>query len=189
MDRHATYPSDFRAEQLVGSQTDALRRLGLLDGVVGQTSSMPNATPACRGKLIERTDELHYGFRYDAMVNAVRSMADRAKFILGRVAQVTTGPKLQTAVLADGTNIQARLVVLATGPNDGSLPAGLGIKRTMLSEHHSLTFGFDLQAASRDIFVYYGERAGDRMNYLTVFPIGDAMRATCSATSIPAIPG
>lgn len=177
VDRHATYPSDFRAEQLVGSQTDALRRLGLLDGIVGQTSPMPNATSACCGKLIERTNEAHYGLRYDAMVNAVRSLANRATFIVGRVAQVTTGPELQTAVLADGTIIQARLVVLATGPNDGSLPAGLGIKRTMLSEHHSLTFGFDLQAASRDIFVCYGERAGDKMDYLTVFPIGDAMRA------------
>ncbi len=47
----------------------------------------------------------------------------------------------------------------------------------MLSEHHSLTFGFDLQGASRRNLVYYGERPGDRMDYLAVFPIGDAMRA------------
>ena len=47
----------------------------------------------------------------------------------------------------------------------------------MLSEHHSLTLGFDLQASSRRILVYYGERAGDRMDYLTVFPLGGTMRA------------
>ncbi len=177
VDRHAAYPADFRAEQLVGSQTDAFRRLGLLDGIVGQTAPMPNATSACYGKVIDQTHSLHYGIHYADMVNAARSLAAGAKFITGRVAQVTTGPGSQTVVLADGTALEARLVVLATGPNDGGLLAPLGISRTMLSEHHSLTFGFDLQATSRRNLVYYGERPGDRMDYLAVFPIGDAMRA------------
>ena len=177
VDRHAAYPADFRAEQLVGSQTDALRRLGLLDGIVGQSTPMPNATSACYGKVIDQTHSVHYGIAYADMVNAARSLAVGAKFITGRVAQVATGAAAQTVVLADGTALEARLVVLATGPNDSSLLAPLGITRTMLSEHHSLTFGFDLQTASRRILVYYGERPGDRMDYLAVFPIGDAMRA------------
>ena len=177
VDRHAAYPADFRAEQLVGSQTDAFRRLGLLDGIVGQTTPMPSATSAAYGKVIDQTHSLHYGIHYADMVNAARSLAAGAKFIAGRVAQVTTGPESQTVALADGTALEARLVVLATGPNDGSLLAPLGISRTMLSEHHSLTFGFDLHAARRRNLVYYGERPGDRMDYLAVFPIGDAMRA------------
>jgi len=177
VDRHAAYPADFRAEQLVGSQTDALRRLGLLDGIVGQTTPMPNATSACYGKVIDETRSLHYGIHYADMVNATRSLATRARFVTGRVAQVTTGPDVQTIVLADGTALQARLVVLATGPSDSGLLGPLGITRTMMSEHHSLTFGFDLQTALRNILVYYGERPGDRMDYITVFPIGDAMRA------------
>lgn len=177
VDRHAAYPVDFRAEQLVGSQTDALRRLGLLDGIVGQMAPMPNATSACYGKVIDQTHSLHYGMHYADMVNATRSLAVGARFITGRVAQVTTGPDVQTVVLAGGTALQARLIVLATGPNDSSLLAPLGISQTMLSKHHSLTFGFDLRTASRRILVYYGERPCDRMDYLTIFPIGDAMRA------------
>jgi len=177
VDRHATYPADFRAEQLVGSQTDALRRLGLLDGIVGQTTPMPSATAACYGKVIDSTYSLHYGLRYEDMVNTTRSLAGGARFVTGRVAQVVRGSDTQTVVLADGTLIEARLVVLATGPNCGDLFPSLGIERTMLSEHHSLTLGFDVQTASRRILVYYGERAGDRMDYLTVFPIGDTMRA------------
>ena len=177
VDRHAAYPADFRAEQLVGSQTDAFRRLGLLDGIVGQTTPMPSATSACYGKVIDQTHSLHYGMHYADMVNAARALAAGATFITGRVAQVATGMASQTAVLADGTALEARLVVLATGPNDGGLLAPLGISRTMLSEHHSLTFGFDLRAAQRRNLVYYGERPGDRMDYLAVFPIGDAMRA------------
>ena len=177
VDRHAAYPADFRAEQLVGSQTDALRRLGLLEGIVGQTTPMLNATSACYGKVIDQTHSLHYGLHYADMVNAARSMAAGAKFITGRVVQVTTGPNVQTVVLADGTALEARLVVLATGPNDDGLLAPLGISRVMLSEHHSLTFGFDLQTTLRRILVYYGERPGDRMDYLAMFPIGGVMRA------------
>jgi 2-polyprenyl-6-methoxyphenol hydroxylase-like FAD-dependent oxidoreductase len=177
VDRHAAYPADFRAEQLVGSQTDALRRLGLLEGIVGQTTPMLDATSACYGKVIDQTHSLHYGLHYADMVNAARSLAVGAKFITGRATQVTTGPDLQTVVLADGTALEARLVVLATGPNDGSLLAPLGISRTMLSEHHSLTFGFDLHTTLRRILVCYGERPGDRMDYLAIFPIGGVMRA------------
>ena len=177
VDRHAAYPADFRAEQLVGSQTDAFRRLGLLDGIVGRTTPMPSATSACYGRVIDQTHSLHYGMHYADMVNAARSLASGATFITGRVAQVTTGPKSQTVALADGTALEARLVVLATGPNDSSLLGPLGISRTMLSEHHSLTFGFDLQATWRRNLVYYGERPGDGMDYLAVFPIGAVMRA------------
>jgi len=177
VDRHTTYPADFRAEQLVGSQTDALRRLGLLDGIVGQTTPMPGATAACYGKVIDSTYSLHYGLRYEDMVNMARSLATRARFVTGRVAQVVTGLETQKVVLADGAVFEARLVVLATGPSCSDLFPSLGIERTMLSEHHSLTLGFDVQTVSRRILVYYGERAGDRMDYLTVFPIGDTMRA------------
>ncbi len=176
VDRHATYPSDFRAEQLVGSQTVALRRLGLLEGIVGQTPLVPSATAACYGKIINSTSNAHYGIRYEAMVNAARFLATGATFVTGRVAQVITGPETQTVHLADGATLQARLVVLATGPNGADLLSKLGIQRTTVSEKHSLTFGFDVNTTSRRILVYYGEQAGDGMDYLTVFPMGDTMR-------------
>ena len=188
VDRHAVYPADFRAEQLVGSQTDAFRRLGLLDGIVGRTTPMPSVISACYGKVIDQTHSLHYGIHYADMVNATRFLAIGATFVTGRVAQVTTGSEAQTVTLAGGTALQARLIVLATGPNDGGLLAPLGISRTMLSEHHSLTFGFDLHAARRRNLVYYGERPGDGMDYLAVFPIGDALRANLFCYRDPSDP-
>lgn len=177
VDRHSAYPADFRAEQLVGPQTEALRRLGLLDGIIGQARPLPGAISACYGKVIDETRNPHYGLHYDDMVNAARSAAARARFVKGRVTQVTTGTDLQTATLADGAVIEARLVVLATGPSAADLLGPLGIGRTMLSEQHSLSFGFDLQTIWQGVLVYYGEHAEDRMDYLTVFPIGGAMRA------------
>ena len=59
---------------------------------------------------------------------------------------------------------------------------------TGLRKHHSLTFGFDLRAAQRRNLVYYGERPGDRMDYLAVFPIGDAMRANLFCYLDPGAP-
>lgn len=177
VDRHAAYAADFRAEQFVGSQTDALRRLGLLEGVVGRATPMPDATSTCYGRVIDQTHSLHQGLHYADMADTARSMAAKAKFVTGRAIQVVTGPDVQTVVLADGTALEARLVVLATGPNDGGLLAPLGISRTMLSEHHSLTFGFDLHTTLRRILVYYGERPGDQIDCLTAFPIGGAMHA------------
>ncbi len=177
VDRHAAYPPDFRAEQLVGSQADTLRHLGLLEGIVGQTTPMPSATAACHGKVIDATYCDHYGLRYEEMVNAARALSAPTTFITGRVAQIVTGAEAQKVHLADGRVLDTRLVVFAAGPNSGDLLSSLGIERTMLSEHHSLTFGFDVETASRGVFVYYGERTADQMDYLTVFPIGNRMRA------------
>ncbi|MDQ2801698.1 MAG: FAD-dependent monooxygenase, partial [Pseudomonadota bacterium] len=177
VDRHAAYPADFRAEQLVGPQTDTLRRLGLLDGIVGQAKPVPSATAASYGRIIDSTHCAHYGLRYEDMVNAARSLAAGATFVTGRVAQVVTGAETQQVRLADGTVLDTRLVILATGPNCSDLLPPLGIQQAMLSENHSLTFGFDVKTTSRRVLVYYGERAGDGMDYLTVFPFGDAMRA------------
>ncbi len=188
VDRHSTYPADFRAEQLVGWQTDALHRLGLLDGIVGQSAPAPSATATCFGKVIDETFSPHYGLRYEDMVNAARAQASGARFVTGRVARVTTGPDMQHVVLADGAVIQARLVVLATGPNCGDLLPQLGIERHTLSEHHSLTLGFDVQTSSRRVLVCYGEQAGDGMGYLTVFPIGDTMRANLFCYRAPGDP-
>ena len=103
VDRHATYPHDFRAEQLVGPQIELLRGLGLLDGIVRHTVAVPMATAACRGKIIDANSHVHYGMRYEDMVNATRSMATGTRFVIGRVAGIETGGGEQLVTLADGT--------------------------------------------------------------------------------------
>ena len=54
--------------------------------------------------------------------------------------------------------------------------------REDVSPCHSVTVAFDLKPVGRDKFdfpalTYYPERATDRMAYITLFPVGDAMRA------------
>ena len=88
-------------------------------------------------------------------------------------------------VLANGEEISARLVVLANGLNVG-LRHALGIERRMVSACHSISIGFDLAPVGQAAFdfpalTYFSERSSDRIPYLTLFPIGDRMRANLFA--------
>ncbi|TGW02046.1 FAD-dependent monooxygenase, partial [Mesorhizobium sp. M2D.F.Ca.ET.145.01.1.1] len=99
---------------------------------------------------------------------------------VGKVAEVSTGPDRQRLVLADGRVINSRLLVVATGYSE-AVRRAIGVERVELSKAHSLSMGFDL-AIPRDECAFpavtcYGKRAADRVAYLTVFPLGDKMRA------------
>jgi 2-polyprenyl-6-methoxyphenol hydroxylase-like FAD-dependent oxidoreductase len=98
-----------------------------------------------------------------------------------KATAIATGETYQRVTLSDGIDISARLVVLANGLNKG-LRRTLGIEHRILSECHSVTIGFDLAPVGKPRFpfpalTYYPERASHRMAYLSLFPIGDAMRA------------
>jgi 2-polyprenyl-6-methoxyphenol hydroxylase-like FAD-dependent oxidoreductase len=94
---------------------------------------------------------------------------------------VATGPDRQQITLASGETISARLIVLANGLNVG-LRHQLGIERRIISACHSISIGFDVAPAGRNSFdfpalTYFSERPGDRIPYITLFPIGPRMRA------------
>ena len=83
--------------------------------------------------------------------------------------------------MSSGEEISARLVVVANGLNIG-LRHKLGMARRDISKCHSIMRCFDLVPAGRAAFpfpamTYYGERPADRTAYVTLFPIGQAMRA------------
>ena len=83
--------------------------------------------------------------------------------------------------LSNGEEISARLVVLSNGLNVG-LRHTLGIERHVIGDCHSIMAGFDFTPVGRSTFdfpalTYYPERSHDRMAYLTLFPIGNVMRA------------
>src|SRR6185312_1635519 len=83
--------------------------------------------------------------------------------------------------LSTGEDISARLVIVANGLNVG-LRDKLCMTREMISKTHSIMLGFDLVPAGGASFPfpalsYYGERVSDRAAYITLFPVGNAMRA------------
>lgn len=182
VDPHPVYPVDFRCEKLGGGQLDILRRTGLFDAALRATTHDGSVWVARFGHLVDRRPSDQYGIRYEALVNAMRAeIPPHVPQLHAKATAIATGDTYQRVSLSDGSELSARLVVLANGLNKG-LRRTLGIEHRMLSECHSVTIGFDLVPIGRQRFdfpamTYYPERSSDRMAYLSLFPIGEAMRA------------
>ena len=186
VDRHREYPPEFRAEQLVGSQTDALRRLGVFEALVAGVPRIDHAIAARRGRVIERIHVPHYGLPYQAMVGAARAQLPASvELVVAQVVDIETSPVRQRVRLSDGAAIDGRVVVLATGLADG-LCRKLGITRRVVRDDHSLAIGLDIVAGSgvaggESVLVQYGETIRDHIDYISVFPLGPVLRANLFA--------
>ncbi len=182
IDPHARYPVDFRCEKLSSAQLAILRRTGLADAAMHAGSHDREAWIARFGYLLQKRPSDQYGILYDTLVNAMRDeIPPNVELIVSKVTAVTTSAERQSVTLADGERISARLIVLTTGLNIG-LRHMLGLERRVISECHSITIGFDMAPSGRTAFdfpalTYYPERSTDRAAYLTLFPIGETMRA------------
>jgi 2-polyprenyl-6-methoxyphenol hydroxylase-like FAD-dependent oxidoreductase len=187
IDPHPVYPPDFRVEKLSGfEQVQRFRKTGLAEATLRAATHDGENWIARFGYLLDKRPSQQYGIRYDALVNAIRAeIPDGVESIFSKVISITAGPERQKLVLSNGEEISARLVVLANGLNVG-LRHQLGIERRIVSACHSISFGFDLVpvgAASFDFpaITYFSERPSDRIPFLTLFPIGNRMRANLFA--------
>ncbi len=182
IDLHEVYPPDLRSEKIATRQVAMLRKSPILAEVLAAGTPYREFWVARFGRLVEKRRENQYGVAYDTLVNRVRQcIAAHVTRLVGKVTDLACTDDLQTVSLASGQQVKARLVILATGLNDG-LRRALGISREVLSKGHSVTLGFDLKPTGRSRFdfpalTYYGERPADRVAYITLFPIGEAMRA------------
>jgi len=164
VDLHNTHRSDFRCEKLSPAQLALLDDLGVREVVAG----------AVEGSLASS------GFRYDAVVNAVRAAwPSTVRFVAARVSGLEYGEQGPRLMSSDGALMGARLVVLASGPGP-ALAARLGLEREVLRAAHSLCVGFTVALAdgtpALEGFVHPGERVGDRIGFASLFPLGDAAR-------------
>jgi 2-polyprenyl-6-methoxyphenol hydroxylase-like FAD-dependent oxidoreductase len=175
VDQHAVYPPDFRCEKLSRDQIELARDLGVLD-------CLERAELAQRGEdddgpagLLDR------GLRYDHMVNAIRAeWPAEVRFLEGRVRGIATGADGQRVDLETGASVGARLLVMASGPNE-KLRLGLGIERKVVQARQSVCIGFSIapQEGARfgfEAMVHQGERAGDGVAFASLFPMAGATR-------------
>jgi 2-polyprenyl-6-methoxyphenol hydroxylase-like FAD-dependent oxidoreductase len=182
IDPHTLYPPELRCEKLGGEQLDLLRRTGLADATLRAATLDGEVWEARFGYVVNKKPSDQHGVMYDTLVNTVRAQipAD-VETIHAKASAISNGPERQRLVLSNGEEISARLVVLANGLNVG-LRHTLGIERRVISECHSVTLGFDVEPVGRTAFdfpalTYWPKRSNSRMAYLSVFPIGSAMRA------------
>jgi 2-polyprenyl-6-methoxyphenol hydroxylase-like FAD-dependent oxidoreductase len=159
-----------------------LRKTGLAEAVHAAATVDLEVWIARFGRVVEKKPSRQYDILYDAMVNTMRAeIPRRVNFIHGKAASISTGKDQQQVSLSNGTEISARLIVLANGLNIG-LRHSLGIERAVISACHSISVGFDLKPVARPSFdfralTYYSEREVDQAAYITLFPIATTMRA------------
>ena len=182
IDPHTSYPPELRCEKLGGDQIDLLRKTGLADATLRATTLDGEVWEARFGHVVAKKPSDQHGVMYDTLVNTLRAqIPPEVETIHAKAAAVSNSEERQKVVLSNGEEISARLVVLANGLNVGIRHA-LGLKRRILSECHSITLGFDVEPVGRTAFsfpalTYWPKRSSSRMAYLTLFPIGAAMRA------------
>jgi 2-polyprenyl-6-methoxyphenol hydroxylase-like FAD-dependent oxidoreductase len=180
IDTQAVHPHDFRAEKYGSAQMSLFESLGFGAAARGCTTRTDTVRVVRFGSLAHWERNTEYGAAYPDLINALRADLPAGLLIVGRVADLDLGPERQVVTLGDGRRFAGRLVVLATGLGD-VLRRKAGIVRRVIGERHSLAVGFDM-AAPRDAFpfqamTYFSERFGGRDAYLTLFPLGETMRA------------
>ncbi|MDB5520450.1 MAG: monooxygenase, FAD-binding protein [Tardiphaga sp.] len=187
IDPHEIYPPDFRCEKISGPHIDALKRTGLADLVLPATTFDGDKSDGTSwisrfGRLVDRRPGDQHGIMYDDFVNTMRrAIPDHVPHYATKVTGLTTSADRQHVTLSDGQVVSARLVILASGLNVG-IRHWLGIEREVISPCHSITIGFNMKPVGRAAFdfgslTHYTERLSDKVAYITLFPIGDAMRA------------
>jgi 2-polyprenyl-6-methoxyphenol hydroxylase-like FAD-dependent oxidoreductase len=182
IDPHVTYPPELRCEKLGGNQLTLLRKTGLADTTLRATTLDGEVWEARFGYVVTKKPSDQHGIMYDTLVNTMRAQIPRGvETIHSKVVGISNSAERQRLKLANDEEISARLVVLSNGLNLG-LRHLLGITRRIISPCHSVTFGFDVKPVGRAAFefpalTYWPGRTSSRMAYLSIFPIGNAMRA------------
>lgn len=182
IDPHVTYPPELRCEKLGGNQLTLLRKTGLAETTLRATTLDGEVWEARFGYVVTKKPSDQHGIMYDTLVNTVRAQIPRdVSTIHAKVVAISNSDERQKLVLSDDEEISARLVILANGLNLG-LRHMLGITRRVISHCHSVTLGFDVEPVGRPAFefpalTYWPGRTAARMSYLSIFPIGNQMRA------------
>ncbi|MFN0186063.1 MAG: FAD-dependent oxidoreductase [Aquabacterium sp.] len=186
VDPYPTFPPLFRAEKIEPDQAALLRKLQLFDAVQPSTRLIREIIHGRGGRILYRRPIEQFGISYCDIVNQVRACFPAGVDLRhGRVEAIVPDAVRPAVTLADGTRLDARLVVIANGMGD-TLTAALGASRRMIHEDLSLAFGFMLERADGNAFdfdavTYRPVSTADRVGYITLFRMGQHMRGNLFA--------
>ncbi|MGE0767668.1 MAG: FAD-dependent oxidoreductase [Hyphomicrobiaceae bacterium] len=176
--------TEFRCEKLEHAHVQALQQARLADEILPGTLRYEGIWIGRHGKLAERRNVVEFGIDYAGLVNRLHQLLpDRVSVLDDKVIEADiVGRSMHRRLhLAGGGQIDARLVVLATGSNADAL-ATFGYTQRMVRRCHSISIGFDLvpgntRLANLGALTWFGERPRDRIAYLTIFPLAGRLRA------------
>jgi len=181
IDPHETFPDDFRCEKFDASQIETITRMGLAKDVFSKCTPIDDVWLGRFGYLVNKMPYPHYGFAYKTVIDAMRAnLPPNVNSIRNKVQSVENQKDIQTLILADGSTISSRLVIVANGLNPG-LRKQFGIEQEMLSKNHCMAIGFDVMPTSGNRFgfgsmTYWPEKTSNKMAYFTAFKSGNKYR-------------
>ena len=181
IDPHAVLPKDFRCEKFNRDQMEMLERIGIADNIYSACTPIEDIWIARQGKLVNKMHYPHYGFSYETAINSIREYLEGTeKLVLGKVKTIHSCETGNRLILADGNQVEAKLVVMANGLNPG-LRKQLDISQTMLSKQHEMAIGFDIMPVEGnefefDSFTFWPEKASEKLAYFTAFKSGNSYR-------------
>ncbi len=175
-------PPLFRAEKIEPDQADLLRKFGLLEGLLPWTARIRRVDEARAGRILLTVALEQYGVFFQDLINQLRlAIPAEVDYRKVKVVAVERGDEGQLVRLDDGSEVRARLVVFAAG---GSLNAQklFGLSRREISRPHCMAFGFTLSQVSEknhasDALTYFGDKIDAGIDFISLFPICDVLRA------------
>jgi 2-polyprenyl-6-methoxyphenol hydroxylase-like FAD-dependent oxidoreductase len=182
VDPHSVYPPDLRCEKVDALHLEMLQRTGLAELILAAGTRYDDLWVARFGRIVEKKREHQYGILYDTLVNATRAaIPASAVFVKGKVTGITNSADRQIVTTSTGEEFSARLAIIANGLNSG-LRNALGMRRDDLHKCHCVCVAYSLKPVGRSEFdfpalTYFADCAAHRLAYITLFPIGDVMRA------------
>lgn len=186
IDPYPVFPPLFRAEKIEPDQAALLHSLDLLDSVKQKTRLIREIIHGRAGRVVRRRAIEQFGISYCDIVNQVRAQIPaQVEFKLSRVEKLMADPMRPRVELADGSMYEGRLVVLASGMT-GRLYEQLDVRKQMVKEDLSMAFGFmlertDGQPFAFDAVTYRPASLEHKVGYVTLFRMGNAMRANIFA--------
>lgn len=180
IDINLTSPATlFRAEKIAGDQITMLKTLGLFEGFRAASTPVAKFINIRGKRIIDRAKAEEYGLLYPAMIDLMRKRIPSGVFKHDRVVDIEPSDDIQRVILASGETISTRLVVLATGHGE-FLRRKLGFERRQMHPQKTVCVGFSIKPPASGFrfpgLAAYGERRGDGVDYLALFPLGDGMR-------------
>jgi 2-polyprenyl-6-methoxyphenol hydroxylase-like FAD-dependent oxidoreductase len=182
VDPRPSCPPLFRAEKLEPDQVQILRKLGLLEPLLPHARRVRQVRVGYNGRLFKIVPIEQYGIHYSDMVNVLRSHSSAdVEHKLGHVEHIANRNELQCVRLAGGEELTSRLVVLACGVSS-ELQANLGLRKEVLRREQSVSFGFSIARPDGlpfpfDATTYYPTTCAAYIDFLSLFVMGEAMRA------------
>ncbi len=176
-----TIPDLFRAEKLAGDQLPLLEELGLLDDFKAASTPVAEFINIRGRHVVDVSHSLQLNMPYRDMIEVLRKrIPSQVTIKWDRVEDIVTGEDRQRVTLAGGETIEARLVALATGHGE-ALRRKLGMQRVRAHSLQTVSVAFTLTPPAGGFrfqsLTAYGERQGDGVDYISLFPIGANMRA------------